>query len=160
MLAEGFLKIIKDPTQKDYDHVIPRLDDAIKRVNQIPAIYSKPIDNYTPLFPQSIDLHHILLEIIDISNQVELNKSRKSVLTLALTPENNAEQWNNASLTIDNILFNVKKKPIMVQLLIIDCISLVILLKLSLDDYHFGSRLSGLLEELYHRPYHPANADI
>ena len=36
----------------------------------------------------------------------------------------------------------------MEQLLIIDCISLVIFLKLSLDDYHFGSRLIGLLQEI------------
>ena len=63
------------------------------------------------MFLQSIDVHHILLEIIDVSTRIELNKLRKSVLTLALTPENNLEQLNNTSLTIDNILINVKVSP-------------------------------------------------
>ena len=72
------------------------------------------------------------------------------MLTLALTPESNIEQWNNASLTIDDILINVKKKPNIntEQLLIMDRISVVIHLRLSLDDYNFGARLSGLLEEI------------
>ena len=102
---------MKDPTSKDYDHLIPKLDDAIERVNQILVIYPKPNDNYVVMFPQSIELHHILLEIIDISTRIEFNKIRKALLSLALTPESNIEQWNNASLTIDNILINVKKSP-------------------------------------------------
>ena len=65
-LAEGFLKFIKDPTNKNYDHIIPKLDDEIKRENQIFVIYPKPNDNYVVMFPQSIELHHILLEIIDV----------------------------------------------------------------------------------------------
>ena len=69
-LAEGFLKFIKDPTSKDYDHIIPKLDDAIIRVNQILVIYPKPNDNYVVMFPQSIELHRILLEIIDVSIRV------------------------------------------------------------------------------------------
>ena len=73
-LAEGFLKFIKDPTSTDYDLIIPKLDDAIKRVNQILLIYPKPNDNYIIMFPQSIELHHILLKIIDVSTQIELNK--------------------------------------------------------------------------------------
>ena len=56
----------------------------------------------------------------------------------------------NASLTIDNILINVKKSPTVTRekLLIIDLISMVIHLRLSLNDYNFGSRLAGLLEEI------------
>ena len=56
-LAEGFLKFIRDPKQKDYDHVIPKLEATIKRVGQIMAVYPKPNDNFLPLFPQSMDLH-------------------------------------------------------------------------------------------------------
>ena len=29
-LAEAFFKFIRDPTSKDYDHIIPKLDDALK----------------------------------------------------------------------------------------------------------------------------------
>ena len=111
-LAESMLVFIKKPKQSDYEHVILKLEDMMKRVNQILAIYPKPNDNYIPLFPHSIDHHHILLEIIDINNRVELNKLRKSVLTLALTPESNVKQWNNASLTIDNIFINGLRKRI------------------------------------------------
>ena len=102
-LAEGFLKFIKDPTSKDYDRIIPKLDDTIKRVNQRLVIYPKPNDNYVVMFPQIIELHRILLEIIAVSTRIELNKLRKSVLALVLTPESNIEQWNNAGLTILNI---------------------------------------------------------
>ena len=98
-LAEEFLKFIKDPTGKDYDHIIPKLDDAIKRVNQILVIYPKPNDNYVVMFPQSIELHHILLKIIDVNTRIELNKNRKTLLSLVLTPESKAEQWNNPSVT-------------------------------------------------------------
>ena len=90
-LSEGFLKFLKDPQQKDYDHLIPKLDDAIKRVNQIPVIYPKPNDNYVVMFPQCVDLHRILLEIIDISSRIELNKLSNSVLSLALTVESSIE---------------------------------------------------------------------
>ena len=72
-LADGFLKFVKDPKQKDYDHVIPKLDSAIKRVNQILALYPKPNANFVPLFPQSMDLRDVLLEKIDINNQRKLN---------------------------------------------------------------------------------------
>ena len=91
-LAEGFLKFIKDPKQKDYDHVILKLDATIQRVGQIMAVYPKPNDNFLPLFPQSMDLHHILLEIIDISNQKELNMLKISLGDLALKPEAGIEQ--------------------------------------------------------------------
>ena len=53
------------------------LDDAIKMINQVLLIYPKPNDNYVVMFPQSIELHHILLEIIDVSTRVELNKLEK-----------------------------------------------------------------------------------
>ena len=43
-LAEEFLKFIEDPQQKDYEHITPKLDDAIKRVNQIMTIYPKNTD--------------------------------------------------------------------------------------------------------------------
>ena len=53
VLAEAFLKFMKEPTSKDYDHLIPKLDDAIKCVNQLSAIYSKHNDNYIVMFPQA-----------------------------------------------------------------------------------------------------------
>ena len=100
--------------------------------------YPKNTDNYIVVFPQSIELHRILLEIIGVSTQVELNKLRKSALIFVLIPEGNIEQWNNALLTIDNIFINVKKTPNVSPkiLAIIDRISMVIHLRLSLDDYH------------------------
>ena len=76
-LGSGFLKFIKDPQQKDYDHINPKLDDALKRVNMILAVYPKPHDYYVVMFPQSIELHHMLLEIIDVSTRIELNKLEK-----------------------------------------------------------------------------------
>ena len=66
LLAEAFLKFMKE--NKDYDHLIPKLDDAIRHVNQILAIYSKQNDNYLVMFPMVVDLHHIFLEIIDVSS--------------------------------------------------------------------------------------------
>ena len=158
LLAEAFLKFMKE--NKDYDHLIPKLDHAITHVNQILAIYSKQNDKYLVIFAMVVDLHHILLEIIDVSSRIELNKLRKSVLSFALTPASNIEQWNNASLTIDNILINVKKNPDISpeKLLITDRISMVIHLRLSLDptDYNFGGRLAALLDDIPSQPI-PAN---
>ena len=91
LLAEAFLKFMKE--NKDYDHIIPKLDDAIRHVNQVLAIYSKQNDNYLVMFLLVVDLHHILLELIDVSKRIELNKLRKSILSFALTPESNTEQW-------------------------------------------------------------------
>ena len=51
------------------------------------AVYPKANDNFLPLFPQSMDLRHILLEIIDISNQKKLNMLKISLGDLALKPE-------------------------------------------------------------------------
>ena len=158
LLAEAFLKFMKE--NKDYDHHIPKLEDALKHVNQILAVYSKQNDNYLVMFLLVVDLHHILLEIIDVSNRIELNKLRKRVLILVLTPESNIKQLNNASLTTDNILINVKKNPDVrpEKLLIIDRISMVIHLRLSLDptDYNFGGRLAALLDDIPSQPI-PAN---
>ena len=147
-LAEGFLTFIKQ--QKHYDHIIPKMDDQITRVNQILTVYARPNDNYVVMFQVCIDLHHILLKIIDISTSIEFNKMRKVLISLALQPESDIQQWANASLTINNILINVKKSPNVSpeKLLLFDRLSMVIDLRLSLDpgDYNFGSRLAEKLD--------------
>ena len=75
------------------------------------AVYPKPNDDFLPLFPQSIVLHHILLEIIDIINQKELNMLKISVCDLTSKPEASIEQWNNALLAMTNFFteMNIKK---------------------------------------------------
>ena len=132
--------------------MIPRLDDQVARVNQILAVYARPNDNFVVMFPQSIALPHTLLEIIDVSSRIEHNIIRKALISHALLPESDIQQWANASLTINNILINVKKSPnvSLEKLLLFDRLSMVIDLRLSLDqtDYNFGSRLVGLLYEI------------
>ena len=148
-LAEDFLTFIKE--QKDYDHITPKLDDQITPVNQILTVYARPNDNYVVMFQVCMDLHHTLLEIINISTRIELNKMRKAYLSHALEPESNIQQWANASLTINSIPINVKKSPNVSpeKLLVFDRLSMVIYLRLSLTgDYNFGSRLAGLLDEI------------
>ena len=93
-LAEGFLKFVKDPKQSYYEHVIRKLEDAIIRVNHILTIYPKPNDNFAFLFPQSIELHYVFLEITDISNQREINMLMSSVRDLALKTDIANDQWN------------------------------------------------------------------
>ena len=78
-LAESMLAFDKLQQHSDYEHVIPKLDSAIQRVKQILDIYPWPNDNFASLFPQSIHLHYVLLEIIDISNQREVDMLTSSV---------------------------------------------------------------------------------
>ena len=92
-------------------YVVLRLDPAIKRVGQIIAVYPKPNDNFLPMFPQSMDLHHILLEIIDISNQKELNMLKISLGDLALKSEAGTEKWNITLLAVTNIFTEINIKP-------------------------------------------------
>ena len=83
-LAEGFLKFIRDPKQKDYDHVILSLDAVIKRVGQIMAVYPNPNDNFFPsVSAEYRPSSHKILEIIDISNQQELIMLKSSLGDLA-----------------------------------------------------------------------------
>lgn len=101
-LTKGVLTWIKDPKQKDYDHVIPKLEDAITCLNHTLSIHHKPNDKFVPLFPQSIELQYILFEIIDISNQTELNSLRNAVKNLALKPDA-VDQWNQALVAVNTI---------------------------------------------------------
>ena len=41
--AEGMLKWVKIQNKKDYDHVIPKLEDAITRINQIMSTTHKKL---------------------------------------------------------------------------------------------------------------------
>ena len=52
LLANGFLAVMRDPTQKDFDHVIPRLNDQMTRINSIMQYYSKLNDNNIVLYPR------------------------------------------------------------------------------------------------------------
>ena len=61
-------QFMRDSSNKDFDHLIPQLIDAIKRVNQIISFCPKAglNDNFIVQFPQAIQLHLLLLQIIDI----------------------------------------------------------------------------------------------
>lgn len=93
-LVEGVLTLVKGP-QQDYDHNIPKLEDAITRVNRILSIYPKPNDKFVYLFSQSTELHHVLFEIIDINNQRELNSSTNAAKDFALKSDA-VDQWTQA----------------------------------------------------------------
>ena len=119
-LAEGFLKLIRDPKLKDYDHVIPRFDAAIKSVGQI------------------------------INNGRVLNMLKISVSDLVLKPEADIEQWNNALLAVTNIFTEMNIKPTLYKegIQILERIRLLIQLKLYLDKYNSGSKVSRLFLEI------------
>ena len=49
-IAKGMLAFVKHPKQSDYEHVILKLEDMIKCINQIPAICPKLNDKLICLF--------------------------------------------------------------------------------------------------------------
>ena len=100
---------MRDPSSKDFDHLIPQLSDAIKRVNQIISFYPKAglNDNFIVQFPVCVQLRQLLLQIIDVCEMAELNFTKPFVL-LALTPDGELTQWNNAGTLLYNVL-NAKR---------------------------------------------------
>ena len=109
-LADAFLNFMRDPSSKDFDHLIPQLSDAIKRVNQIISFYPKAglNDNFIVQFPVCVQLHQLLLQIIDVCEMAKLNFMKPFVLLFALTPDGELTQWNNAGTLLYNVL-NAKK---------------------------------------------------
>ena len=62
--------------------------------------YPKLNDNYIVLYPQAIEVHKALLEVIDNCSIEELNAMKSYALHLTLKPESGSDQWYNAGLLI------------------------------------------------------------
>ena len=145
-LANGFLAVTRDPAQKDFDHVIPRLNDQITRINSIMQYCPKLNDNYIVLYPQAIEIHKTLLEVIDSYSKAELNAMETCALYLALKPESGSDQWYNAGLLIFNILEG-NANPTAEKRLLIERINMAIQLKRSLDHFNFANKIATLIDD-------------
>ena len=64
-LANGVLEFLRDPAQKEFEYSISRLNDQITRIHSIMQYYPNLNDNYIVLYPQAIELHRALLEVIE-----------------------------------------------------------------------------------------------